>query len=801
MKSKKDQNMSKDKFDLQEVNWKSYLDDFHEGIVITDNNGKHIYANDAYCKLTGYSLEEMLKLNIKDLVDPEVLEDLKMLIKNRLNDSDLPYTSELKIIKKDGTKIDIKARGHKVLWGDKYVDLAATSNITEQRLEEQWFKSKNNFNNSLKRFFSTDLCFNLLCKTIEEVQLFKQSILTMHDKNGKIIHWSSNGVKADIAEMIASFKPLTVEQTAFIRQDKFKIRNSYFIPDGQLWEIIDNCRRLTSNTSKTKDLNLWQPGDELIIPFVSDSKKINGYLSVDTPFNGRRPDMNTVSKLEELLDAVTRRLNEIRHQEIIFESERNYRAITEQSVLPIAIYQQERFKYVNQAFCDLSGYTRKEIVSWNEIEARSLVHPDDLKRIIGHDKKLGSNLSRSTRIMLRGITKAGEIKWLEGYARKFIYEEHDSLLVILIDRTQEKKLEIDLLKSEDRIRDLLNATHDAVILCDLEGNMLDLNDTFARRFKRSRKSMLGTNVWKLFPPEITRIRKKNLAELIKTKKMITMSDTRDGMVNLTNIFPMYDSNGNINRIAIFARDITEEIETAKKLRQAEKLAAVGNLAAGIVHQIRNPLGNISFAAQLSLQQENLDKSVKEYLELILNDTEHANKVIRKLTEYSNPKEIVFKPSSILDPINKAISFSGSIREIKKIDLKFKFPEKLPLMNISDYWIEQIMINIINNSIQAISENGVININIELKNKTEMKILIKDNGCGIFPDIISQVFDPFFSTKNGGVGLGLSMVNKIIELHKGSVSIDSKEGEFTQIKITLPIKKQKKIPYKMLMLPL
>jgi len=801
MKANDNNKMNSKKIELQEANWKSYFDDFYQSIAITDMTGRHLYVNKAYCKLTGYSYEEFMELNIRDLVDPKVLKELYDRIKNRLTDGSLPYTSQLEIIRKDGTRIDIEAHGHKILMGDQYVDMAAISTIIELKREENWIDTCNKIKDQLDIVFSTELCFKIICNNIEKAGFYKRSVIVSFDEWNNLTKFGSNGLDDLKIPKELPGKALTNKQLKFLEQDKFKINRSFFIPDNKINDILDISKIFNNNLPETSDLTNWQPGDFLLVPLFSEHKTTSGLLIVDTPVNGKRPDLKTVKKLEDLLEMLSRRLNEIKHQEKIFESGQKYRAITEQSILPIAIFMKDRYTYVNPAFCELSGYSKSEILKWDIQESRKLIHPEDLKLVLDHDKMFKSKNFKANSIIVRGINKSGEVKWLERYANNFIHENQDSLMVILIDRTEKMILEEDLQKSEDRIRGLINATHDAVILCDIKGNLLDLNETFARRFHRSRKSLLGTNVWDLFPPEIVETRKNNLKKLLKTKKMITMSDTREGIVNRTNIFPIFDREGNINRIAIFARDITDEVESARRLRDAEKLAAIGNLAAGIVHQIRNPLGNISFAAQLSLQQKNVKDPVKEYLELILKDTEHANEVIMKLNEYSNPKEIILKPSNILEPILKAISFSKARLEAKNINLKFNHPKKLPLINMSQYWIEQVVINIINNSIQAISENGKIIIDVEKLKGNEIKIQLKDNGCGIHPTKLGQVFDPFFSTKHDGVGLGLRIACKIIELHKGSVSIDSTEGKFTIIVLKLPFKKQKTKSDKMMMIPL
>ncbi|KQC02915.1 MAG: hypothetical protein APR54_09890, partial [Candidatus Cloacimonas sp. SDB] len=558
----------------------------------------------------------------------------------------------------------------------------------------------------------------------------------------------------------------------------------------------------SDNIPNSKDLTLWQRGDILIVPLISEVNNKIGYLYVDNPFNGKRPDLKTVSRLEELLDIVSRRISEIRYQEMIFESEQKYRSITEQSVLPIAIYQKERYIYVNQAFCDLFSFSREEILSWSENQDLRLIHADDVEIIKRNDLKIGNKPGATSKLMIKGTNKAGDTIWLERFSKNINYHGSTSQLIIMINRTKEKEFENNLLDSQKKSKVLLNASNDAVVLLDKSGIILNLNKNYAERFNKTKEELIGTMVWDLFPSEVLEKRRENVQQVISSKKMVTMSDIRDGMVNSTRLFPVMGGNGEVVEIAVYARDITADIESALRLQQAEKLAAIGNLTAGIVHQIRNPLGNISFAAQLSLQQEDLNSVLREYLELILKDVDNANQVIQRLTEYNNPQEIVLYKGDILIPLKRAISYTKSTSKSKKVEIILNHPERLPRIKIAEYWLEQIFINIINNSVQAITDKGKIEIKVSMQNnKSILKIEFTDNGCGIPKEFLSQVFDPFFTNRPGGVGLGLSLVNKIVELHNGIVLIDSKEGEFTRVELKFPVKKPLKRELKLLSLPL
>ena len=170
------------------INWKSFLDDFYQPIVVSDKRGSHLYVNKAACRLTGYSETELMEIGMRGLADPELLKELSQLLKKRLNGDALPFSYDFKIILKDGSKLDVKVNGHKIMWGDQPADLVALYNITTRKKEERWFQVKNQFSLNLNRIFSADLCLQQTCRLIAEEGFYKKSLIVVGNKQNLIVN-------------------------------------------------------------------------------------------------------------------------------------------------------------------------------------------------------------------------------------------------------------------------------------------------------------------------------------------------------------------------------------------------------------------------------------------------------------------------------------------------------------------------------------------------------------------------------------------------------------------------------------
>ncbi|WP_158555947.1 ATP-binding protein [Peribacillus glennii] len=234
-----------------------------------------------------------------------------------------------------------------------------------------------------------------------------------------------------------------------------------------------------------------------------------------------------------------------------------------------------------------------------------------------------------------------------------------------------------------------------------------------------------------------------------------------------------------------AIDITTEKKHEMKVRKMEKLSMVGELAAGIAHEIRNPLTSITGFAQIIKENAN-DALTKEYLEIMLNELDRINKIVNEFMFLAKPNDTTeFKETDIKELILHVIKLMEPQTNINSIKVNAKLESSI-IAVCDPNQLKQVLINLIQNAIEATLERNK-NINIVLKSGKEENYIIQivDNGSGITEERQKTLFEPFYTTKEKGTGLGLMICRRIIENHHGTINVNSRTNHGTAVTVTLP----------------
>jgi PAS domain S-box-containing protein len=269
--------------------------------------------------------------------------------------------------------------------------------------------------------------------------------------------------------------------------------------------------------------------------------------------------------------------------------------------------------------------------------------------------------------------------------------------------------------------------------------------------------------------------------------------TKDGKRRIVSVSSaiIRDSDGRVIGGVQTFRDITDEKERQVMLCQAEKLAAIGQMSAGIAHEINNPLGNILGYAKLLLKDSSLSEIQKEKLEIITEQAKKGSDVVQGLLNYSRQTGSRRETVSVNRIIEGVVTVLAPQAEKSKVDIISNLPD-LPSITADPRQIEQVLFNMILNAVHAIGSSGTIWIETGLSGRTHIQITIRDTGPGIPDDIQCKIFDPFFTTKpvGEGTGLGLSVCLGIIRDHNGDIDLISTEGEGAVFMIRLPFGEEK-----------
>lgn len=243
-----------------------------------------------------------------------------------------------------------------------------------------------------------------------------------------------------------------------------------------------------------------------------------------------------------------------------------------------------------------------------------------------------------------------------------------------------------------------------------------------------------------------------------------------------------------NKIKELEEANAELRSTQRELIEAEKLASLGQLSAGVAHEIGNPLSAINGYVDVMKRSSRTDEDKKtDFLNEIKREVDRVDRIIRTLLDYSRPKKLAPQTLSVNQVIRDTVDILNSQGVLKRISVRFQLEEDIPLIEADPNQLSQVIINLILNSRDAIADSGEITISTQSRPDSTVLINITDNGAGIAEEIRSKIFDPFFTTKEPGhgTGLGLSVSARIVETYGGKISVDSKEGQGSAFKIIFP----------------
>lgn len=251
------------------------------------------------------------------------------------------------------------------------------------------------------------------------------------------------------------------------------------------------------------------------------------------------------------------------------------------------------------------------------------------------------------------------------------------------------------------------------------------------------------------------------------------------------------------QVLLFKRDVTADKELQAQFNQAEKMATVGALAAGVAHEINNPLAAISgFAEGLKRRikkikgsvDQDIEEDFVEYTETILNECMRCRDIVKTLLTFSRPNAASLSPVDINRCVNDTLFIlKHHFKEQNQIELITKIGADLPLIMGDESQLKQVIINLFSNAFDAMGDDGQISIVTQATAENSVELIVADTGCGIPSEHLDKLFEPFFTTKKvgQGVGIGLSTCYSIVTNHDGEIRVTSEEGKGTSFTVSLP----------------
>lgn len=243
-------------------------------------------------------------------------------------------------------------------------------------------------------------------------------------------------------------------------------------------------------------------------------------------------------------------------------------------------------------------------------------------------------------------------------------------------------------------------------------------------------------------------------------------------------------------IQIIISDLTEKRKIQEELIQTEKLASLGRLSASIAHEIRNPLSAININLQFLIRKFPEGTQERKYLDLALEGVRRIEKIVEATLNFARPSKPNVKEENINDVINATLPLVEISTLKKKIEITTKLSQDLPKVKIDFKQIQQVILNILTNAVDAIEDAGRINIKSYLVEEGEVNyvvVSISDTGCGIPKDELTKIFEPFYTKKSDGTGLGLAICKQVMNQHDGKIEVESEINRGTTFYLKFKVK--------------
>ncbi len=380
---------------------------------------------------------------------------------------------------------------------------------------------------------------------------------------------------------------------------------------------------------------------------------------------------------------------------------------------------------------------------------------------------------------------------------------------------------------QNEFKTILNGIRDFILIISPDQKILEVNDVFLKRMGYRRQEVIGKPCYEVFQ-RVTRkssncLEKCPLDQVIQKRRHCQVELSRVDQRGKTwytelTIFPIWEKKGKIHKFIEISRDITQRKADEKKNREhlqkmveertrqlkefhekllhQDKMASLGKLSSSVVHEINNPVAgilNLVLLCKRILKEDAFTESqldlFSQYLDLMETETRRVTRITGNLLAFARQSKIEVTRFDVNELMEQTLMLNANLLRINKIRIIEDLEQNLPLIRGSEDQIQQVIMNLISNAVESMAQAPRKRLTLKTcrtPDRQAVKIQIKDTGAGIPKAYVSKIFEPFFSTKKKGkgVGLGLSVVYGIIEEHRGKMYVDSTEGQGTCFTITL-----------------
>jgi len=335
-----------------------------------------------------------------------------------------------------------------------------------------------------------------------------------------------------------------------------------------------------------------------------------------------------------------------------------------------------------------------------------------------------------------------------------------------------------LQESQASMQALINASPEVMILLDREGTVLAGNNALAKSLGYPLREIVGRNIHAFLPAEVSAMRRAKEQRVLDSGEPIYYEDQRAGRHFEHFVYPVFGAAGEVERVAVFVRDTTERKRMEAELLQAEKLRALGMLSGGIAHALRNPLAVISSCIQTLRDHPHDAQVCAESVPKAQAAVERAGHIVDSLLQFARPTPVQMMAVDLESVLSATLELLVDHLCMHKVTVRRRWRTGLPLVHGNAHLLQQVFTELMLNACNAMPDGGKITITARVPRADWVEVCFRDTGRGIPPEYLPKIFDPFFTTRpeGEGIGLGLSIAQRIIQQHGGSIKVQSQLGK-------------------------
>ncbi len=713
-------------------------------VYVNDLEGNFLDANQAALKMLGYDRQEMSRLNYASLLSddqmPAALATLQELIETGVQKE----MSEWRLRRKDGSHVDVETMSSLVYRdGQPYAVQGVARDVTEKkRAEEALRQSEERYRTILEE--TGDGYFE--CDLAGKVTFANDAMLRLLGCSREEVTGLS----------YRAFAPTEEEA-----RDVFQSYNRIYRTGEPLINFPSRIVRGDGSHGF---------GETSAFPITNDRGEIVG-------FRGVRRDITERKQAEEAL-----RQSEERYRSILEEMEDSY----------FEVDLGGHITFVNSSACRDLGYSEEELIGMSYKQFTAEDHIEAVHQVFSEVYRAGTPN--------KGFSwKTARKDGIHGYAETSVSPlRNDEGEIIGFrgvgrDIAERKQAEEALRAQTAYFQQLFDSSPDAIVMMDTDDRVIRVNRGFEALFGYGSEEVRGRSLNEFVIPENHEEESSISSRTVLQGGVVrkeTVRRRKDGShVDVSVVGYPIELDGRMEGMYVTYTDITERRQQAEQLMMADRLASVGEMAAGAAHELNNPLTSVLGFSQL-IMERGVPEDIREDLEVIHNEARRAAQVTKDLLTFARKHAPMKQPNQVNDIIEDVLRLRSYEHKLSNIRVKKRFARTLPEVKTDYFQMQQVFLNIIVNAEQVMAQTnngGTLTITTRMQNGNVVAS-ISDDGPGISREHLGQIFNPFFTTKEPGkgTGLGLSICFGIVNEHGGRIHARSETGEGATFSVELPV---------------